>query len=378
MKLAILTFHKAFNCGAALQAWALRTILERMGHSVEFPDCNTVGLTERWRFSWCEWPAGFLRKIRSLGYRVLNNACSIPGEDLKRYRFARFRKTHLPERICAPRDFVQHYDAIVIGSDQVWSARHSEKDAPLFFAENIAPSLPKLTYAVSYGDKPLEGEVLERVTASAKRFNALSAREKVVKDQIEPPSGKSIEVVLDPTLLLTAEEYAPLISKFTPPKEPYLFMYTLSTAPFYVETAQRLAKVLGVKAIIAPMYQYSRLFAPKGLTYGISPDRMVGYIANAKYVLAGSFHGTAFATIFKKPFLSLREQPEDLNALSRPGTLLNLTGNLDRIVTPDMSIEEMLQRLQAPIVDNGALDVARAESKAWLEQALSSCATVEG
>ena len=377
MKLAILTFHKAFNCGAALQAWALRTVLERMGHSVEFPDCNTVGVETRIQMEWNRWPKSFLKKLRSLCFRVLRNILSIPGEDLKRYRFARFRKTYLPERICSPSDFVQHYDAIVVGSDQVWSARHSREEASLFFVENIDSSLPKLTYAASYGDKPLEGEVLERVIVSAKRFNALSAREKVVKDQIEPPSGKSIEVVLDPTLLLTAEEYAPLISKFTPPKEPYLFMYTLYTEPFYIETAKLLAKALGVKAIILPMCQFSRLFAPKGLTYGISPDRMVGYIANAKYVLAGSFHGTAFATIFKKPFLSLRDQPEDLNALSRPGTLLKLTGNLDRIVTPETTIEEMLQRLQAPIVDNGALDVARAESKAWLEQALSSRATIE-
>lgn len=377
MKIGILTFHKAFNCGAALQAWALRTVLERMGHSVEFPDCNTVGFTERWRFSWRGWPTGLLRKIRSLGYRILNNVCSIPGEDLKRYRFVKFRKRYLSERICTPSDFAQHYDVIVVGSDQVWSARHSEEDASLFFAENISPSLPKLTYAVSYGDKRLEGEALERVIASAKRFNALSAREKVVKDQIEQFSGKSIEVVLDPTLLLTAEEYAPLISKFTPPKEPYLFMYTLSTASFYIETAKRVAKMLGVKAIIVPMYQYSRLFAPKGLIYGISPDCMVGYVANAKYVLAGSFHGTAFATIFKKPFLSLREQPEDLSALSRPGTLLKLTGNLDRIVTPETSIDEMLALLQQPLVDNGALNVARADSKAWLEDALSSCVAVD-
>lgn len=266
MKLAILTFHKAFNCGAALQAWALRTILERMGHSVEFPDCNTVGFSARWRFPWREWPAGLLRKILSLGFRVLNNFFSIPGEDLKRWRFAKFRKTYLPERNCMPSDFVQHYDAIVVGSDQVWSARHSVGDAPLFFAESIDASLPKISYAVSYGDKPLEGDALEQVVTSAKRFNALSAREKVVKDQIEQPSRKPIEVVLDPTLLLTAEEYAPLISNFTPPKEPYLFMYTLSTAPFYVETAQRLAKALGVKAIIAPMYQFSWLFAPRGTT----------------------------------------------------------------------------------------------------------------
>ena len=49
MKIAILTFHRAYNCGAMLQAWALRTVLERMGHTIEFPILNHVGETKRWK-----------------------------------------------------------------------------------------------------------------------------------------------------------------------------------------------------------------------------------------------------------------------------------------------------------------------------------------
>lgn len=372
MKLGILTFHRAFNCGAMLQAWALKTVLERMGHSVEFPSCNSVGNTKRFMPVWVEGTLSLFKRCCSLVYRILYNSLSFPGEDIKRWRFQRFKKNFLPERDCMPQDFSKYYDGIVVGSDQVWSDRHSNEEASLFFGNAIPKDLPKITYAASYGDLPLTDERLARVIDAAKRFQAVSAREQLVKDQIEVASGKDVQVVLDPTLLLTADEYAPLLEEFKPPRKPYLFMYTLRTSPFYVETAKKVAKALGVDAIIAPMYQYSRLFAPSGLMYGISPERMVGYIANATYVLAGSFHGTAFATIFNKPFLSLRENLENPDALSRPGTLLKLTGNLNRIVTPETSIEEMVELLKTPPVQNGEIDVARQQSLAWLEQALMS------
>lgn len=372
MRLGILTFHRAFNCGAMLQAWALKTVLERMGHSVEFPACNSVGYAKRLQPLWLKKPLSIFKRVRSIVYRVCFNLFSFPGEDLKRARFKTFKKTFLSERNCGPNEFGKYYDAMVVGSDQVWSDRHSKEDAPLFFGSVIPESLPKITYAVSYGDLPLEGERLARVIEAAKRFQAVSVREQLVKEQVEEASGKNVQVVLDPTLLLDAEAYASLLDGFKPPKKPYLFMYTLDTAPFYVETAKKLAARLGVEAIIAPMYQYSRLFAPSGLTYGISPDRMVGYIANATYVLAGSFHGTAFATIFNKPFLSLRDKPENPEALSRPGTLLKLTGNLNRVVTPETSIDEMVELLKTPPVQNGALESARRESLAWLENALAN------
>lgn len=370
MKIGVLTFHRAINCGATLQAWALKTVLERMGHSVEFPNCNSVGDKKRMEPLWLEMRLSPIRRIRSLVYRLLLNVFSFPVEDIKWSRSRKFKKMFLPMRDCTSQTLGQYYDAVVVGSDQVWQESISQKDAPLFFGGILPDGLPKLTYAVSYGDTPLEGEQLVRVIEAAKRFQAVSAREQLVKDQVEGASGNEIQVVLDPTLLLKLEDYLPLCAKFKAPKKPYLFMYTLFALPFYVETAKKLAARLGVDVIIAPMYQYSLFLAPSGLTYGISPDRLLGYIANATYVLAGSFHGTAFATIFNKPFLSLRDKPENPEALSRPGTLLKLTGNLNRIVTPETSIEEMVELLKTPPGQNGALEAARKKSLAWLENTL--------
>ena len=104
MRIGILTFHRAYNCGAMLQAWALKTVLERMGHQVEFPICNHVGETPRWRF--CEWQnreKKGLQWIRSVVGRAYVNLRSIPYhlgsipcEGVLRDRYKSFRREFLP------------------------------------------------------------------------------------------------------------------------------------------------------------------------------------------------------------------------------------------------------------------------------------------
>jgi hypothetical protein len=178
-------------------------------------------------------------------------------------------------------------------------------------------------------------------------------------------------VTLDPTLLLTAKDYDEIAYKGSTIQEPYLFMYTLSTAPFFVNTAKQLADRLGVKCVIAPCYQYSRFGAAKGLTYGISPDRLVGLARGAKYVLAGSFHGTVMGLMFNKPFLSLREQVDEYE--SRPAALLNRIGCSNRLVNPTSSLDEMEVLLRTDLEDDAynRLDQFRSDSLTWLKEALN-------
>lgn len=370
MRIAILTFHRAYNCGAMLQAWALKTVLERMGHSIEFPILNHVGERTRWPSTWVKWSANPLRLLRSFIYRSLYNFCSIPCEDIRRFRFKRFRKRYLPERACTCEELAKYYDLIVIGSDQVWSDVHSLDEAPIFFAENLPASIPKIGYAVSYGDKPLPTERLSRVVAAYQRFKAVSVREQLVQQQLEECGCGKPSVTLDPTLLLEKDDYLQIITGARPLKEPYLFMYTLSTQGFFVDTAKAIAKRLGVRAIIAPMYQRTRYGAVSGLTYGISPDKLVEFVAHAKYVLAGSFHGTVLATIFGKPMLSLRMEADNPDYPSRPGGLLKLVGQEKRLVTPDVSIDDMIVRLTAPIPSTNKLLQAKETSITWLKRNL--------
>ena len=83
MKIAILTFHRAYNCGAMLQAWALRTVLERMGHVVEFPILNHVGERNRW-LKLIDFRKRGMNLIRSFIGRFLLNIFSVPCEDTLR------------------------------------------------------------------------------------------------------------------------------------------------------------------------------------------------------------------------------------------------------------------------------------------------------
>ena len=286
-------------------------------------------------------------------------------------RYRHFRKAHLPERACTPSDFDKYYDLLVIGSDQVWSARHSQAEAPLFFAENLPERIRKIAYAASYGDKPLDEDPIRRVVASLDRFSHISVREPLAQKQLSSLSSRRIDVTLDPTLLLTSKDYDEIANNSKSSREPYLFMYTLSTAPFFVNTAKQLADRLSVKCIIAPCYQYTRYGAVKGLTYSISPDRLVGLAKGAKYVLAGSFHGTVMGLMFNKPFLSLRAQVDEHE--SRPAALLNMIECGERLVNPTTSMSDMeaMLRCDVPRSAYNLLQSKRDESLNWLVQALA-------
>ena len=369
MRIAIVTFHRAYNCGAMLQSWALRTVLERMGHTVEFPVCNHVGEEKRWQYDLINREKRGVQVLRSLLGRFLLNALSVPNEDILRHRYRRFRKVHLPERACVPDDIDKNYDLVVIGSDQVWSVKHTMSEAPLFFAENIPECVRKIAYAASYGDKPLDDASIKRVASSLHRFSHVSVREPLAQKQLSGLTSRKIDVTLDPTLLLSAKDYDMIAYKGNTIREPYLFMYTLSTAPFFVNTAKQLADRLGVKCVIAPCYQYSRLGAVKGLTYSISPDRMVKLARGAKYVLAGSFHGTVMGLMFNKPFLSLRAQVDEHE--SRPAALLNMIGCSDRLVNPTTSMSDMeaMLRRDVPKRAYDLLEAKRRVSLQWLSGA---------
>lgn len=370
MKIAIITFHRAYNCGAMLQAWALKTVLERMGHTVEFPVCNHVGEEKRWQYALINREKRGVQVLRSFLGRFLLNALSVPNEDILRHRYRRFRKAYLPERVCSPGEFDKYYDLVVIGSDQVWSVKHTLSEAPLFFAENISDCVRKIAYAASYGDKPLDDDSVKRVSSSLDRFSHISVREPLAQKQLSGLASRKIDVTLDPTLLLTAKDYDEIAHKGKVIRNPYLFMYTLSTAPFFVNTAKQLADRLGVKCVIAPCYQYSRLGAAKGLTYSISPDRLVGLSRGAKYVLAGSFHGTVMGVMFNKPFLSLRAQVDEYE--SRPAALLNMLECSNRLVNPTTSMNDMEAMLRCDVPKSAyeLLGKKRDESLQWLGNAI--------
>ena len=310
MRIGILTFHRALNCGAMLQAWALKTLLVRAGYDVGFI-ANHVGVTRRWH--------GFPKTGSILGrakgtlLAIAKNVGSFGCLDVAIKRFGEFQAAHLPEvelRSC---------DAVVVGSDQVWRPELTAEETSLFLGETISDKLPMISYAASFGDRPPTDVEIKRLVKSLGQYKMLSVREPLVKDVLSTFIKRDIEVVADPTLLIEPGEYSHIAADVAPEK-PYLFAYAVHATPFFVGTARAAAKRLGLNLVMTAANQSTRWNAPSGLTYGVSPDRMIGYLRGARCVVASSFHGTALSMLHGKPFICLRE--DGMNVKSRPVSFL--------------------------------------------------------
>ena len=368
MRIAILTYHRAYNCGAMLQAWALRHYLEAQGISVVFPNCNTVGVSSRWSFDGLDHFRGF-GKVRQFVWLLVWNICSIGFLDFTRFCYRRFARHEFEPVKCRPQELDRFCDAVIIGSDQVWHPLISKKDTPLFLAENVPQSLPVIAYAASFGDEVPERGAMARIVKALPRFRALSVREELAERELRE-AGFAAKVVLDPTFLLEASFYRPLIGN-RPRRGRYLFLYAVSLSHFVLETARELARRHGLELVICGVYVKSPFRAPSECIWSVSPEKMVTWVAHAEMVLASSFHGTALAVIFSKPFLSLRDTID--SHPTRISTLLNHIGLSGQIANPSFSAEQMSKALTRTIrweEVHAELAELRKESARFLLEAL--------
>ena len=370
MKIGIFTFHRAYNCGAMLQAWALKTVLERMGHEVFFPKCNNVGETPRWR-PWCNANASGLKFVRSVVAGVTKNLLSIGADGLSQKRYKEFRRRYLPEKEFERKSVGNDYDLLVFGSDQIWRPSLCTQDErDVFFIREFGDGVRKIVYAASYDDKPLVGEEAEMLKNAVVKYDRVSVREKLVADQLAELTGMAVPVVLDPTMLLTANDYLSIECADFPSGE-YLYLYTLYATPFIMNTARAVAKRLGLKLVATPVYQFSRFGAQCGLTYGVSPDRLISYVNHAKYVMSYSFHGTVFSLLFGKKFVDLRPKVDEHE--TRSGSILRQLGVYGRMANPKTPIDDIVKMLEAglPLGYDGKLDCLRRQSLDWLQCAVN-------
>ena len=362
MRIGIITFHRAYNCGAMLQAWALKTVLERMGHNVVFPfgDYNRVLP----RYSVQSPLAGrcssgsLLKRLRSFLYRLFLTVIGKKSGVTAGVYYEDFRRKFLPEISCDVKDWGNVFDAVILGSDQVLNPRIRNWTS-YFLCKEVPAGICKIAYAASVGEKSLSFEIESEILEALASFAAVSVREPF----------KDFPVVLDPTLLLTSEDYN-TIAKHVRKRREYVYLYSIETSPFEIAVARKISEKLGLELLITPLHGTFNRKKEYDISNRISPSYMVGYIKEAKYVLAGSFHGVALALIYGKPFLNILPDHREARRVS---TLLEHIGEIGRIVNPDICIDEMILRLTRQLNEKVLLYLKknRYESLEWLEVALA-------
>ena len=366
MNVGILTFHRAHNCGAMLQNYALQVVLSRMDTNPTTIDFNDIGEEHRIPSF-----AGltFRQRIR----RVIEFVFSIGVFDLRLARFNRFRRKNLKttEWIADGR-LPSGFDCYIVGSDQVFQPNLTKQYCAAFLLDGI-PAEKRISYAASFGYESLPDEYRATYKRNLSLFRAISVREesgaRIIKDELG--LALPVEVVLDPTLLLDAVDYEGIETKFRVPDK-YVLVYSIGGADGKLrEVAKTIAMTSNSRVIFVNACARNYYKAPIGDWLSVSPDRLIYLIKRADYVVTTSFHGVAFSLIYQRQFTAII--PKASKVAGRIPALLNRLGIPERAIT-EHAQGEIVHRQYDSRIDyhavNMRLEALRNVSLGFLQKAL--------
>ena len=327
MKIGILTYHFANNYGAMLQAFSLQTVLKELNIDTEFIDYQTrIQKSNNSIFSQIKTPKDAIKNImRIFHYGEIKNRIKSFNEFRNNYLKKSDKTFSTPTEVLEYID--SHFDAIIVGSDQVWNPKTFDFDGIYFTI--VESKIPIYVYAASLGTAT-EKEI-RQYKNYLPLFSAISVREKsseTILKKINP--YLKIKTVLDPTLLIEATKLKELAQYKKSKKSKYILCYYLGREDsfFFRLTVKKLAKKLGLKTYFINVNSGLTSFLPD-LINDCSVEEFLGYIQNADLVCTNSFHAVAISIKLHIPFYSF-EKSESND--SRKIDLLNELGLQDRII----------------------------------------------
>ena len=367
MKVGIVTFHRAHNCGAALQCAALVEVIQRMKHDVWVIDNNTVGETH--------WPVfKGIKSLRSFAGWIVALIGSIGIAEIFYSRYKKFHSKLIP--LLPHKSYYkdkESFDIAMVGSDQVFNPSITGTQTGAFLLEDIKYPIRKCCYASSFGTSSLPESWRARFSAALSKFDYLTFREssadRIVHDELK--LNKKTKTVLDPTLLLCADDY----EKIEQPvniKGQFVVVYCDSCCQNEARyIAACIAKRLNIRYVYIDQYRRTRFKKAKDSLISVSPQEFVWLMRNAEYVVTTSFHGTVFSLINRKGFIVIRPRNNAMN--ERTFNLLGQLELMNQVVFDDsLPCVDSLKMLEVDynLIDQ-KLSALREESKMALVEMLS-------
>jgi hypothetical protein len=308
MKVCILTWYFFDNYGGILQCWALKAALEEMGVTVDVLNYTPSFLSKKkpWWRGW-KLRGGFVENFpRRLKQVILKKPLEMLGVPLGR-KFDVFRERHLS--LTAPcysasdvQNLAKNYDAIIVGSDQVW--RFPEEKS-YFFDFGDAYAGKKISYAACCGSPDIER--YQSVSELINAIDFISVRNQFSQETISKVSGREdVFVVEDPTWLVDLDRIKAPVTGL--PKE-YIVTYIMGKP---IEGGHRIVldeikKQVGnlpvisiVSTVQCPQF-FS--FADKRL-YSTGPQEWISLLSNASFIYTDSYHATLYALFHNKTVLA--------------------------------------------------------------------------
>lgn len=388
-KVGIITmYYKSSNYGGVLQAWAL---CQKVNAILSDNCCEQICYDATYK-------AGFRKRLSALSVKY-RNPIKLCKKILSKFKNKVWEKCHAKSirEISAKKgksfhdfaeivphseivynaetiaDAAQKYDIFITGSDQVWNMEWYQ---PAYFLSFVPSDKTKFSYAASIAMTQLNPDEQATIREHLKDFKAISVREQNAADMLKPLVSVTPEYVLDPTLLLSAEEWD-VLSSDRLIEDDYLFCYFLGNNPAERKLAKEFAKLYGLKIVSIPWVgtrKYTDLKFGDVVLPGASPQDFISLIKHAKYVFTDSFHAVVFSYIDQRQFFVFnRDKKGSMN--SRIKSILQLF-HMDSRFCSDKNQETLQYLCSMPeidyLVENDDLNMMRGKSILFLKQNLQA------
>jgi hypothetical protein len=352
MKVGVLTFHKCINYGSYWQARCLVEGLRARGHDAELMDHDCACIRR------AEAKCALQPKLPK----------RTPAHELPAYRTKTRKFVDAISRLPLSRRFSLHrpeaareYDAVVVGSDEVWNFRHPWYGGkPIFFGDGLKTQR-LVSYAASFGNHSAWDGIDPEWAEKLDRFSSISVRDENSWHLVHDAVGREPPIVLDPCL-----QFPQAIHEANGAgRGDYAVVYGHLFPAWLASKVRAWAEQAGVRLVSVG---YSNAWADEQ-RIGASPLEFARIMAGARSVITNFFHGCVFALLNGKPWAAA---PSDYRSIKIPD-LANTLGAQHRIVdeqTSDADVFALLDTPRQPQVSE-RLSEYRDRSEAYLDAALS-------
>ena len=353
--IGLVTCYFHHNYGSMLQAYATEMIMQQMGLPYQTIACKApINYMQENKLLYiikklliADWKMR-LGKMK-IEKEKKNNPIFAKNWETRNKAFDDFANTFFHvSPYCKNREeltkMAENYSAFLVGSDQLW--RTDSVEHGYYTLEWVPDNIRKIAYSTSIGVKEVPWFQVEKNKRFMNRFDYIALREQSACDLVYKLTGRKVQVVLDPTLLFTGEQW-----KGTQQKEPltdgkYIFCYLLGNNPEQREFINQIKAKTGYK-IVALQHLDDYIPSDEGFADEapyVGPREFLNYIRNAEYVFTDSFHCSVFSILYKKNFFTFSRFAEGAkqSTNTRIDNLLHITGLEERRMTSDKTVDNVL------------------------------------
>lgn len=353
------------NYGALLHGWATQQVLRRMEGVTETTVIDYLPpLVEHMNRKYPQ--------LYYLGQRRFKTCVTSSLRIVSHARkYEKFQQFIAKNMTVTPKQYTQKtlneatldYDAIVCESDVIWSPHmfRGKFDRAFFMALDSMKDKRRIAYAASLGNGDLTQAQKEEFRQLLRSVDEISVRERFAVGFVRRYTDKPVAHVVDPVLLLRAEDYRGILAP-RKVKQPYALIYfPLEYNAGIIRQAKQYARDRGLRVVELSRYPWDRLLCDEVYT-DAGPEEFLSLIAGAEVVFSNSFHAVCFSLLFEREFFAFTRKTG-----KKIADICQLVGLPDRFVT-DGRVKSVLpvdwQRV------GRILERERVRSEQWLRRAL--------